>query len=286
MNRFVASKPETDVVGAAIRHLPVVPAGRPTVYTSIPKCGTHLLLNYFPAVGFEFAGPFGEITWNSSFNDYVRELGENRYCAWHYHWTPELSSIVRKKNVRVVFLYRDPRAQVASNMHFIMQTPSHPWYQYLNRYVQTKEERLVRLIKGKPLKEAELLFKGQSSLEPAHPAAPRSSLPGGVNSLYGGFSPWLDEAQCLPVKFEDIIGPRGGGTREQQLETIWQLMEFTGTANASIDPETVADKLFDQDAATFRKGSVDSWHEDFSDEVQRVFMRESGVLLDLFGYQA
>ncbi len=270
--------------GRGIREDLVTRNGQATLFTSIPKCGTHLLLNYFTAVGFEFGGPFGEIAWNDSFNQYVRALGENRYCAWHYHWTRELSAIVAQKNIRVVFLYRDPRAHVASNTHFILQTPSHPWHEYLTGEVQTIDDRLLRVIEGIPPEDVGRFFKGQSFREPDHPAAPRSSLPGGVNSVYGTFAPWLDEAQCLRIKFEDVIGPRGGGSADRQHETIRRLMEFTGKAHVGISPDTVADKLFDAGATTFRKGSIDSWREDFSARVHRAFMRESGRLLELFGY--
>jgi len=43
---------------------------------------------------------------------YVREMPEGTYSAFHYPWTPLLADLVRQRRIKVVFLYRDPRAQV------------------------------------------------------------------------------------------------------------------------------------------------------------------------------
>ncbi len=254
------------------------------LYTSIPKCGTHLLLNYFPRLGYEFAGPFDEILWNDSFIDVVQDLQEGQYCAWHYAWTRELSRIVREKNLCVVFLYRDPRAHIVSKLHFIMGNPEHPAHRYIAGHLKTNHERLIRLIEGIPVDDYRQFFPGEDFVKPIDNTGPTERLPGGINGVYRAFLGWLSDSQCLPVKFEDVIGPRGGGDPARQLETIQRVMDFTGTAKADIDPEIVAASLFDEQAATFRKGTIDSWREDFCEAVNRVFMRESGRLLDVFGY--
>ena len=63
-------------------------------------------------------------------------------------------------------------------------------------------------------------------------------------------------------------------------------MAFTGCLNGTTDAQAVADALFSEETTTFRKGRIDSWREDFSDDVCEVFERESGELLKLWGYRA
>ncbi len=259
-------------------------ARKPVLYSSVPKCGTHLLLNYFPAAGFDFAGPFSEIRWDERFVGYVNNVQSGQHVAWHYPWTRELSTLVRQRDVRVVFLYRDPRACVASKMHFIMKTPQHPSYRYFTEHLKTNEARLIRLIEGIPDKDFEIYFSDDTARPPVGACTLPSKLRGGINSIYGMFAGWLDDPQSLPLRFEDVVGPRGGGDRSVQLETIRRIMDFTGVDAAEVSPETLADALYDQGAPTFRKGRIDSWREDFTDSVEAAFRQESGILLDLYGY--
>ncbi len=259
-------------------------ARKPVLFSSVPKCGTHLLLNYFPAAGFEFAGPFGEILWDERFIEYVSKVQSGQHVAWHYHWTPELSALVRQRDVRVVFLYRDPRACVVSNMHFIMKTPEHPSHRYFTEHLKTNEARLIRLIEGIPDKDFEIYFNESTARPQPGAFALRSKLRRGVNTVYGMFAGWLEDPQSLPVRFEDVVGPRGGGDRSVQLETIRRIMDFTGVDPAEVSPETLADALYKEGSPTFRRGRIDSWREDFTESVEAAFVQESGILLDLYRY--
>lgn len=277
------------------------------LFTSLPKCGTHLLLKYFPSIGFELAGPFGEIRWDDSFINYIINLKPGQYCAWHYHWAPEFSSILAQRDIRVVFLYRDPRAHVVTTVYWIMKTPSHPWHTYFVDHLETMQDRFVRVIKGIPVEDIKRFIAGEIFREPidySYPRSslsggvgnsygfrepidhnyPRSSLPGGVSSLYGTYARWLEEPWCLPVKFEDLIGAKGGGDSARQLEVIQNLINFTGVTKPEINAQVVADALFDENASTFRKGTIGSWREDFTEDMHQIFMKESGELLSLFGY--
>ena len=167
------------------------------LYTSIVKCGTHLLLRYFLKAGFKHAGPFNEIGWKESFLEFVRNLKPGEYSGWHFHWTKELSGIVKENGVKVVFLYRDPRAQISAELHFIMQTPGHTWHPYLADHLRSDRERFVRLIQGVPPNDLERFFppagqRGVHFFDPgprtrprAIPAASTSSTPftrGGLTS--------------------------------------------------------------------------------------------------------
>lgn len=257
------------------------------LFTSIPKCGTHLLLNYLRKVGFKHAGPYAEIHWRDEFMNYVQNLRPGHCSSWHYRWSQELSDIIRDCGVKVVFLYRDPRAQLVSLMHFIMKTPDHPWHDYLAKHLDSPAERLRRIIEGFSFEELPLLRRKDIETGDLSDDAPgvRERKYGGVREEYLLYENWLHERSCFRVKFEDIVGPEGGGSAERQLEVVTELMAFTGVCNDVREPQVVAKALFDKGTATFRKGQIDSWRDDFTPELYELFLREFGHKMALWGYQ-
>ncbi len=258
---------------------------RPVLYTSIPKCGTHLLRRYFQASGFAFVGPHPAPRWDPAFIDLVGSLRDSEYAAWHYEWTPELSGLLSERGIRAVFLYRDPRAQLVSNLHWAMKMPAHPAHAFLTGQLHSDDERLLALIRG--VSEDVLARFFPPNLPIQHPRELDGSLPGFRRSITRQFlvyTGWLDDPQCLCVKYEDAVGLNGGGSRERQVETVRRLIEHTG-ASPGLSAEEIADGLYSRDDVTFRSGRIDSWRNEFSAEVTAAFLEEAGDLLPLFGYE-
>ena len=229
------------------------------LFTSIPKSGTHLLLRYFDITGFKHAGPFGGLVFDEKFYDFVQNLQAGEYSAWHYFWNEKLVSIIRNIGAKVVFLYRDPRAQVCSYTNFIMRTSAHPFYN-LFQSQRNDEERIKILFQGLP-----------------HQVQ-------GVAGFYKTHELWLSNPDVYKVRFEDIVGPKGGGSVEKQLQVVRELIDFTGGSKDNLVAKVVAEALFDQNSVTFDKGQIDSWHKYFTPELHDLFMQETGDLLKVWGY--
>jgi hypothetical protein len=244
------------------------------------------LLKYFLLRGFVHAGPYGADRWNPTLIRYVCDVAPGHFCAWHYPWTQELSDLVRARGAAVVFLYRDPRAQVVSRMHFIMNTPHHPWHRMFVNELKTDEDRLCRAIEG--FGQPRVDFSRRSLTDVDDPDGRLSQCPLGLLEQYPPFEGWLTDPSCLPVRFEDVVGPAGGSDGTLQLRTLEKLMSFTGTganaANALDDPQVVAGALFDPQATTFRVGRVDAWRDEFTPRVEQVFLRVLGDRLARWGY--
>ena len=66
------------------------------------------------------------------------------------------------------------------------------------------------------------------------------------------FADWLEMPNTVPVKFEDLVGPKGGGDLNTQFETILRLQLILHV------PGNVSDftsKVFDEKSPTFGKGT-------------------------------
>jgi hypothetical protein len=84
------------------------------------------------------------------------------------------------------------------------------------------------------------------------------------------------------VSFEELTGPKGGGSLTGQQAAVARIARFLGVA--SCDPAAVADVLFDPSAFTFHKGQIGAWRSTLSDRQQGVLRAKHGDLIAALGY--
>jgi hypothetical protein len=96
---------------------------------------------------------------------------------------------------------------------------------------------------------------------------------------------WMNERRCLTVRFEDLIGSAGGGDSAKQIAQIRIISDFLNININERDIYHIKDNIFSSQTATFRKGQVGSWREEFSDEHKIVFKDVAGQLLVDLGYE-
>ena len=96
---------------------------------------------------------------------------------------------------------------------------------------------------------------------------------------------WMDDRRCLTIRFEDLIGSSGDGEKELQLVVITSIAAYLNTHLRSKDIQFIGDHIFSNRTATFRKGQIGSWREEFSEEHKIVFKEIAGQLLIDLGYE-
>lgn len=191
------------------------------VFISIPQCGTHLLLRYLALAGFRHAGPYGQIRYTEDMPRFIDRLEPGDYTAWHYRWTPETSPIARMASAHVIMLYRDPRAQACSLMHFIRRTPAHPAHSFLETRLNSDRERMLRLIQGYFDVDFDEFEPPGLPADPfchEHGKGPISTRRGGLNNVYRYYARWRYEPcvlYCTIGGHRRLARPRqqGKGTR-------------------------------------------------------------------------
>jgi len=68
---------------------------------------------------------------------------------------------------------------------------------------------------------------------------------------------WRDDPRCLFLRFEDLVGPNGGGSDELQQQAIKSIENHLGYTLGSEQCK----EIYSTTARTFRKGSIDGWKE-------------------------
>jgi sulfotransferase 6B1 len=265
------------------------------VANSIPKSGTNLLARLLTLLGFEqssemgirsrlVAGPFSParklLRARSAEKVTIGVVSPQRidrrwlerrlsrvpdgyFVSAHCVYSPELASLIAGERIPVVCIIRDPRDVAVSQMHHIKKRKEHFAHEAFVK-LPSDHERLLHSIRG-----GELGGRRLQSLD----------------ERYRQFLGWQDDDNAMVVKFEDLVGPRGGGSAEAQRRTVERVAR-----HISLEPDkrmirTVEENIFGV-SKTFRKGQIGGWREEFSEEHARAAREIAGPLLVELGYEA
>ena len=105
-----------------------------------------------------------------------------------------------------------------------------------------------------------------------------------IDEFYRYFIPWKECDSFCTIRFEDLVGPRGGGSLECQLKEIKKIANHLRLDVDDQVIEKVADQLFGG-TETFRKGQIGSWKDHFELRHKEAFKKIAGQLLIDLGYE-
>ena len=263
------------------------------VANSIPKSGTHLLDRLLVLLGFKLveggirshlvAGPLSPI------RRLVRGRGEKVIIGvvspqlisrrWlrrrltkvpdgcfvnaHCIYTPELASLFREEGMKTVCILRDPRDVAVSQMHHIKQRGQHFAHEAFIALPSDHERLLVSICGGE---------LGGHQLLP-------------LDERYRRFVGWEQDRGTVLVKFEDLVGLKGGGSAEVQRQAVGRVAAHVDISVNERTMRRVEEQLFGV-GPTFRKGQIGGWREEFSPEHEQAIKERAGSLLVELGYEA
>ncbi len=222
---------------------------------TVPKSGTHMLFELLSAFNLTNGGPAQEALSPQHFyflspynthtvaREFLRELvGLPLRGADHpFFATPAL------------FMYRNPLDVVVSEAFYCRDPEKSPVARALSSEFG---ERLLQLIGDDPLQ-------------------------GTLRIRMRRFEPWLRMRNVIPISFEELVGPDGGGTLIEQLKTIWSLqlkLHIPGS------PAFYAAAVFCEQTNTFRKGAINSHLEFFTDSCYAAVRKLDQDFMHEFGY--
>lgn len=238
-----------------------------TLANGIPKAGSHLLKRCLDLsgqlegldLGVGLYGLEGRRGLRAR-ERMMRRLGGGTYVLAHLPYSAEAESILDELGYRHVLIVRDPRDIAISRYRF-----------------ETSFEHL-------PLHE---LFAGL----PDDGARLATSIGGHAGSGLGdigtrmrSYLGWRGKA-CSVVRYEKLVGPRGGGSRAEQIEEIDRLFRYLGLPLSREDAGSIAGELYDPEAPTFRTGKIGDWRAHFKPAHVDLFKKVAGEVLVDLGYE-
>lgn len=239
----------------AIDRLLPAASGPRVLANSLPKAGTHLLTKLLDEVdGMRFNGQY------IAFHDrdladpdaklavIERELSRlrpSRYLGSHLIAAEPVVQRVVDSDVTMVTILRDPRAALVSMLHYMFTVKQMKEADDFVLQFPTREAMVHALIEGSG-------SPGDSQYFPD------------VGERYRQYVAWLDAPVGKVVRFEDLVGDRGGGSADDQLEHVTALLEYLGCGVEGNSARQIAERVFSPQSITFRSGGIDTWREDLS----------------------
>ena len=237
---------------------------------SIPKAGTHLLtrcLSLFPNLSYTGVHITTGILEVEEFKNILKRNGNGRFTAAHLWWSKEFSHILANYFFKTILMLRDPRDIVVSQAYFIPNKRDHHLYKYFSE-LASFDNCLTACIRGVDASNSKKGFELSN-----------------IKKMFQRYTPWIDESFNLTIRFEDLIGPTGGGDFILQIAQIERIAKHLGLNLATEGINNIAGKIFNKKSATFRKGVIGDWRHHFSDNHKKLFKEIAGQLLIEYGYE-
>ncbi|MBI5753330.1 MAG: hypothetical protein HZA59_14485 [Hydrogenophilales bacterium] len=230
---------------------------QPLFLISIPKAGTHLLYELVQAFGYDagielpdrpLPGSWYCVEYSNSHTsarDFFIDTVRRAPFGNRHHPFPHTPTL---------FIYRHPLDIVVSEANYYHRDGNTAFEGYFAGL--SYEERLLRLIDD-------------------------PWLLGSLRERVGGFVPWLSFPNVVPLSFEELIGPNGGGDVETQTRLIWSLqikLHVDGNAR------DFGDLVFNKNAATFHAGQIGAHHTNLTAAARAKLDALPKDYLEAFGY--
>lgn len=260
--------------------------GAPIFLNSIPKAGTHLLMQALDEMegvrttgvhlikadvvraGTEPVERSREVDWTKVRRILSRSARPGQYITAHTWAHPELFDLLDELGYAQLFVIRDPRDIVVSQSTYVKRLGRHPDHKRFASALSDDQQRYRAIIEG-------YVEDDQG--------------PAGVSlaERLVGFAPWLERQSVLTCRFEDLIGPSGGGSADRQVKTLETVADTIGAPLGEGEANDLSTRVFSTRSATFNKGRIGGWREIFDSETTELF--DALVPADLirrYGYAA
>jgi hypothetical protein len=258
---------------------------------SLPKAGSHLLTKLLDLLGYEFAG--ANFSSSSIYGRHVfprfllrgvlfgqpgvevgldiaacaraswvikslNNIQDGHYAGGHLPYSDCMLDLANSRGVQVMHILRDPRDVLLSWAHYVPKTDWH--YGRLGLEGHTLEERVKKILHG----YQSGAFKIESFL-----------------NILRRSNSWIEQEGVLAVRFEDLVGPKGGGNTEVQINAIHRIASFVDAGQVNMDK--VCSELFGG-TKVFRKGKIGSWKDEFSSSLVNEVNESLGDVIVHMGY--
>ncbi|RMH19003.1 MAG: hypothetical protein D6698_06255, partial [Gammaproteobacteria bacterium] len=189
----------------------------------------------------------------------LRKLPLRAFLTAHIGYSDALLLKALSMGFAPLLVIRDPRAILASFVPYVVRKTQHPLHRAF--VTMTDSERYSAALHGGQFGNVRLMSLRQRC---------------------EALQPWLANRAVMTIRFEDIVGSRGGASDARQLEVLQQLCQRLGLPEEKASE--VSGKLFGPGRGTFRKGRVDAWRDEVPADIIEQARDELADIIRAWGY--
>ena len=230
---------------------------KPLFLISIPKSGTHLLYELAKTLGYQ-PGIICPDNPSPGFW-YCVEYSNSHTSAKDFFFDTVRRSPFGNRDHPLfkspaLFIYRNPLDIVISEANYYHKDGNTSFYGYLSN--KSFHERLLTLIDD-------------------------PWLLGSIRDRVSNYIPWLEFGNVVPVSFEEMVGPKGGGDIQELIQLIWSIqlkLHIPGV------PSHFGNKIYKEDSPTFHKGQIGRYLHEFTEIAFDKFYTLPQDFMEKLGY--
>ena len=186
-------------------------------------------------------------------------LDSSSYLTGHLPFNSAIKDLLDEKKCKIIHVVRDPRDVLVSWTHYVRDQPWHFAHEALS---SVKFEQAIRLV-----------LRGFSSCNCKVLS---------FKDILARSMGWLTDPSVKVIRFEELVGERGGGDRYLQAKVIESFISFIEIAEASSDK--IASCLYGG-THTFRKGQIGGWSKELSPFLLSEIKEELSSTIRHMGYE-
>lgn len=228
------------------------------LFNGQPKAGNHLLFRIPEIFGYGYPTEF-------KFWDKTPKDGEFMFWCQHLPWSKGSERLLEERGVKMVIVYRDPRDVISSFLRAIIDHQPNV-LKYWPIFKSLGMEKFAN--------EAMLGIKGEQFGDGVSMVDYRMR-----------WLSWKTVDNVLPVRFENLVGSKGGGNDASQLKTFIRICQFIGLRREEAEYQEVVKKIYDPGSKTFVKGGkIGVWSRYLTENNLEFLEKLTGNLIQELGY--
>jgi hypothetical protein len=197
-------------------------------------------------------------------NQELLDLVESEYASGRFvvshHFTAEHLEMLAKQGYKILFILRDPRDQLVSITNWLREGQ---WQWMPASHIQDIDAQIEELIFGQFYNQRAfdiyfLSYEVRAKKVPSH--------------------------ALLPIRFENLVGEWGGGSKNAQEQEVIKMASFLHLPVRREEVDAVCSAIFGG-TATFRSGQIGSWRDYFSERHKKLFKMLYNAHLIRLGYE-
>jgi len=242
-------------------------------YTTPVKTGTHMTgkaLGAITGLHNSFTGVrvnnmhFEGADYKEVFNR-INKMRPRHFMHGHVNYSSELESLLVNNHIVRILVLRDPRDQVVSFAHMLLK----------DQKMGTSRPALI----GMDLDQVMMSLITESRIYDIWWRNIHS-----IDEYFRSYLSWMNTPGMLVIRFEELVGSKGGGDDVVQFATMKALSQHVGRNLSDQRIHTICKNLFGG-TWSFRSGQIGSWRKYFKQEHVDAFKQVAQPLLEELNYE-